>query len=344
MAYDIRKEIQGTTIPDRLVGKEFEIIVGKNQKITCVSDCEATTDTGGLGGAWAGGGASAPTLTAGTQDKRVGTNCIRIAWDTTSLNMYGKFTLTTAYDMSGYNYFGFWASHSDSDNLVWDAAADLTVEFYDSNTVKVLSWECAAATEFLNCFRLFGDVPHYFEILLSDSIVTGKDLKDVKSIRFVATTTEKDDSTYLYIDRLELYDWGTGAGPLRGGKVKCFEFSEDVDRGSPVGLSADPILCTVRLGQDNDTTIRGIAAETVDYSEEPNGWVITEGVVNLIAQETFNAGEGAQLHGAASNTTGYDLDDGAADGAGSVFAKFDQAAVASGQHPAQLVKGYGTYA
>ena len=347
MAYkDHKKEIQGVSIPERVVGSEFEIIVGKNQTITVVADCEATTDTGGLGGAWTGGSPVAgnePTMTAGTQDKRVGTNCIRTAWAATSLDSYALFTLTTAYDMSGSTHFGFWASHSETNNNNWDAAADFTVEFYDSDGTKVLSWEMPAATEFLNCFRLHGDVPHYFEILLSGSLVTGQDIKDVKSIRFVASGTEKENSKYLYIDRLELYDWGTGAGPLRGGKVRCFEFSADVDRGLPVGLSADPILCTLRLGQDNDTTIRGVVAEAVDYSEEPNCWVITEGVVNLIAQETFNAGEGAQLHGAASNTTGYDVDDGAADAAGAVFAKFEQTAVASGQHPALLHTGYGTY-
>jgi hypothetical protein len=283
-------------------------------------------------------------MTAGTSNKRVGTNCIKAAWADTSLNTYALFTLTSAYNMSGYSYFGFWASHDEAANTEWDAAGDFIVEFYDSGGTKVLSWTMAAATAFMNVFRLQGDVPHYFEIPLVSNTVSGQSLSDVKSIRFVAAGTEKGNSKSLFIDRLEIYDWATGAGPLRGGTIECYEFGADIDRGMPVGLAADPLLNTLRLGQDNDTTIRGIVAEDVDFSEEPNGWVITRGVVNLIAQEVFNAGEGAQLHGAASNTTGYDVDDGAADGAGSVFAKFDQAAVASGQHPAHLLTGYGTYA
>lgn len=344
---DHKKEVLGQTIPERRVGAKLDIIEGVNQRIVVVADCEATTDTGGLGGAWTGGapsGGTGPTMTAGTSHKRVGTNCIKSAWADTSLNTYALFTLTTAYDMGSFNYFGFWASHDEAANTEWDAAGDFIVEFYNSGGTKVLSWTMAAATEFLNVFRLEGDVPHRFEIPLSASTVTGEDLSDVKSIRFVAAGTEKGNAKSLFIDRLELYLWSHGAGPIRGGKVECFAFGADVDRGTPVGLAADPLLNTLRLAQDNDTTVRGIVTETVAYATEPNCWVMTEGVVYLIAQETFNAGEGAQMNGAASNSTGYDVDDGAADGAGSVFAKFDQAAVASGQHPAQLVKGYGTYA
>jgi hypothetical protein len=348
MAYDIKQNADGLTTPPKRVGQKIDIVVGLNQEIVVVSDCEATTDTGGLGGAWTGGapsGGTGPTMTAGAAYKRVGTNCIKAAWDNTSLNTYALFTLTTAYDMRGFNYFGFWGSHDSSANTEYNEAGDFTVRMYDSNGNMVLEWENAVDTAFINAFRLFGDVPHYFEIpLTSTYIQTGYSLDDVKSIRFVKTTTDAENAKSFYIDRLELYQWGTGAGPLRGGTVEAMQFSVDVNRGLPVGLSADPLLNTVRLAQDNDTTIRGVAAETVDFSEEPIGWVITKGVVNLIAQEVFVAGEGAQMHGAAANATGYDVDDGAADSAGAVFAKFDQAAVASGQHPAQILTGYGTYA
>ena len=167
----------------------------------------------------------------------------------------------------------------------------------------------------------------------------------MKSIRFVATTTEKENASSLYIDRIELYQWGTGAGPLRYGKVKCFEFSADVDRGTPCGVAADEVLGTLRLGQDNDTTIRGVTAESVSYGTEPNCWVIIEGVVNLITQEVISAGEGAVMHGTASNTIGYDVDDGGASAIpGAVFAKLDQQSTIKGQHPARLLTGYGTYA
>jgi hypothetical protein len=343
MTYDIKNEIEGKVTPKRYIGAEFNVKVGLNQKIVTVADCEATTDTGGLGGAWTGGGAAAPTISAGTDHNRTGTNAIKVAWDDTSLNTYALFTLTTAYDMSWADYFGFWASHDETDNTNWDAAADFTVQFYNSAGTKVFEWESNAATVFLNTFRLQGDVPHYFELPLSSGIVTGQDLKDVKSVRFVATTTEKENSKALYIDHVELYQWGTGAGPLRGGTLRCYQFAADVNRGIPVGIS-DPVLTTLTVGGDNSTSIKGFTAEDVDFSEEPLGWVIVDGVVNTIAQEVINAGEGGQLHGAAANATGYDVDDGAADGAGSVFVKFDQAAVASGQHPAQLVTGYGTYA
>ena len=125
MAYDIKHEIEQIATAKRLVGKTIDIVVGLNQTITTVADCEATTDTGGLGGAWTGGApvsANAPTLTAGAQDKRVGTNCIRCAWATTSLSSYALFTLTTAFNMTPYNYFGFWASHNEAANTEWDEA------------------------------------------------------------------------------------------------------------------------------------------------------------------------------------------------------------------------------
>ena len=346
MAYDIKHEIEQIATAKRLVGKTIDVVVGLNQTITTIADCEATTDTGGLGGAWTGGapaGGTGPTMTAGSSYKRVGTNTIKAAFDNTSLNTYALFTLTTPFNMAGYKYFGFWGSHDSSANTEYNEAGDFTLRMYDSAGTMVLEWENAVDTAFLNAFRLHGDVPHYFEIDLSDSTVSNQSLSDIKTIRFVKTTTEGENAKSFYIDRLEVYQWGTGAGPLRGGQVECFEFGADIDMGLPVSLAADPLLYTLRLGQDNGTTIRGITAEAVDYSVEPKCWVITKGVVNLINQETGNAGEGVQMHGAASNSTGYDVDDGAADGAGSVFAKLDQAAVASGQHPAQLLTGYGTY-
>jgi len=270
-----------------------------------ISDCETTTTSSTSRGVWATGAAGI-VLTAETTEKRSGSKAIQFAFGaSTAVGDYGKFTCTTGYelDLTDMNYIGFWAYHDEANNVMYDAAGDITVEMYEGAT-KVYSFAVPAYRAATPHGSLFGAkaTQWYIECpITSSELQSGYGVGSVTSIRIVKAVTAGTSGKKLHIDQLEVYEISAGGYPFkRGIIVPMLDSGSGITHGDWVELN-DVVTGTVKKASTNSgTNIIGKACATA--AANAITYVLIYGISLAIgdSDSAFAAGEGIALTTAAS--------------------------------------------
>ncbi len=291
MSYDIKTQM------DKRAGNAKTSGTALQGAWVLVSDCESLTTQAGTLGAWSAVGALGTNgVSIDASVYKQGAGSVEVDLAATSLDTGCKFTATTPFNWSKYNYLGFW--YRATNTL---SAGNLTLSLDDSNGVETL-----ASVDFPAL--LVNDKWTYVTIPLAACT----NLTDVAVIHIIC---EDEIGTYdFFVDNLEAFEFRAGKGPLKAGivkKVKCGTTAFAV--GDAVEL--EPVQQSYSLGTADDARIAGLAITAGTENSTQQGdevaWILVEGNCILRIDETITAGDGLNLK--SGSTTANTYDDGGAD-------------------------------